>query len=383
MKLKIIIFLLLYISIESFCESDKIDLYIGGFFPIDNVGWNGSGLVPASQMAIDDINSRDDILPNYRLNLIVGNTKASATLGVKVLFDFIHLPPKKIMLLGSGFSRVTSAIAGVAKYYNLIQTTFSSESALLSDKSEYPFLFRTCFSVNAWNIPQVALVKHFNWTRVATLTRRSDLYDASTERLLSELYRAKVEVVAKEGFISGTNSSRQIRNLKKNDARIIIAHLQEEDAIEVFCQAYKYQMYGPNYAWIVPGFLSRTFWSKATKLEHVDCTPEEIAISANYSLSISFATMNVVTSETISGMTPNNFNIRYNNWPTIVNQTYYPNSYAAFAYDSIWAEAMAMNNSIKRLAELNRTLEDFHYGDREMSRILKEEMYNLNFSGIS
>ncbi|RDD35814.1 Gamma-aminobutyric acid type B receptor subunit 1, partial [Trichoplax sp. H2] len=81
--------------------------------------------------------------------------------------------------------------------------------------------------------------------------------------------------------------------------------------------------------------------------------------------------------------TPNNFNIRYNNWPTIVNQTYYPNSYAAFAYDSIWAEAMAMNNSIKRLAELNRTLEDFHYGDREMSRILKEEMYNLNFSGIS
>ncbi|RDD36248.1 Gamma-aminobutyric acid type B receptor subunit 1, partial [Trichoplax sp. H2] len=347
MKLNFTIFLLLHMSIDSCCKSDKIDLYLGGFFPIDNFEWNASGLLPVSQMAIDDINSRDDILPNYRLNLIVRDTKAVATLGVKILFDFIQLPPTKIMLLGSGFTRVTSAIAGVAKYFNLIQ---------------------------------------------------------STERLLSELHRAKIEVIAEEGLITGTNSSRQIKILKKSDARIIIAYLQEEDAIEVFCQAYKHQMYGPNYVWIIPNYFSNTFWSKATKFKYVDCTPEEIAISANYSLSISFAAINVVTNKTISGMgeqclrngehisandqhadleTPNNFNIRYNNWPTIVNQTYYPNSYAAFAYDSIWAEAMAMNNSIKRLAELNRTLEDFHYGDREMSRILKEEMYNLNFSGIS
>ena len=75
--------------------------------------------------------------------------------------------------------------------------------------------------------------------------------------------------------------------------------------------------------------------------------------------------------------------IRYHNWPSIVNHTYWPNSYAAFGYDAVWAEALAMNNSIDRLAKLNRTLEDFQYSDSEMSHIFKEEMFNVNFSGIS
>lgn len=61
-------------------------------------------------------------------------------------------------------------------------------------------------------------------------------------------------------------------------------------------------MYGAGYAWIVPSFLSKTFWNKATKLEYVDCNPEEIAIAANFSLSVNFATLNVAGNNTISGM---------------------------------------------------------------------------------
>ena len=76
-SLRSIFVIIALFRLNSQCE--KIDLYIGGFYPIDNVGWNGSGLIPATQMAIDDINSRSDILPNHRLNLIIGNTKVSCT----------------------------------------------------------------------------------------------------------------------------------------------------------------------------------------------------------------------------------------------------------------------------------------------------------------
>lgn len=74
-RLPLVFLVIVLFKLNSQCE--KIDLYIGGFFPIDNVGWNGSGLIPATEMAIDDINSRTDVLPNYRLNLVIGNTKVS------------------------------------------------------------------------------------------------------------------------------------------------------------------------------------------------------------------------------------------------------------------------------------------------------------------
>ena len=49
----------------------------------------------------------------------------------------------------------------------------------------------------------------------------------------------------------------------------------------------------------------------------------------------------------------------------------------------MWAEALALNNSLGRLAKLNRSLHDFHYGDSEMAEIFRQEMYRVNFSGIS
>ena len=35
---------------------------------IDDGGWDGVGIVPRLEMAIRDINARDDVLPGYRLH---------------------------------------------------------------------------------------------------------------------------------------------------------------------------------------------------------------------------------------------------------------------------------------------------------------------------
>ena len=36
--------------------------------------YDGSGFIPATQMALDHINERDDILPEYELKMIVNNS---------------------------------------------------------------------------------------------------------------------------------------------------------------------------------------------------------------------------------------------------------------------------------------------------------------------
>ncbi len=55
---------------------DKIPLYISSFYDgQDNGAWDGSGCIPAAEMAIDDINARTDILPQYELRPIWNDTK--------------------------------------------------------------------------------------------------------------------------------------------------------------------------------------------------------------------------------------------------------------------------------------------------------------------
>ena len=54
-------------------------LYIGGLFPMTSstVASAGKALLPASELAIDMVNNRSDVLPGYRLQLVWNDTKVS------------------------------------------------------------------------------------------------------------------------------------------------------------------------------------------------------------------------------------------------------------------------------------------------------------------
>ena len=55
--------------------SDKKDLYLMGLLPMTGDTWPGGGAcLPPMEMAIRQINEREDILPGYRLNLIWKDT---------------------------------------------------------------------------------------------------------------------------------------------------------------------------------------------------------------------------------------------------------------------------------------------------------------------
>ena len=55
-------------------DGSKIPLYIGAFFPFGG-GWDASGIIPAVEMALDDINARVDILPKYELKMVWNDTQ--------------------------------------------------------------------------------------------------------------------------------------------------------------------------------------------------------------------------------------------------------------------------------------------------------------------
>lgn len=61
-------------------EASKVPIYIGGFFPMQDGFWDGSGILPAAKMAITDVNDKSDILPDYELRMVWNNSKVRTSL---------------------------------------------------------------------------------------------------------------------------------------------------------------------------------------------------------------------------------------------------------------------------------------------------------------
>lgn len=62
-------------------------LQIGGLFGIDTSqgGWNSKGIIPAVEMAFEDINNSTKILQDYKLELLIKDSKVSRKYNHKVL----------------------------------------------------------------------------------------------------------------------------------------------------------------------------------------------------------------------------------------------------------------------------------------------------------
>ena len=52
----------------------KIRIYVGGFFGFGGA-WDSSGALPAVEMAFEHINTRDDILSEYEIEMLWNNSK--------------------------------------------------------------------------------------------------------------------------------------------------------------------------------------------------------------------------------------------------------------------------------------------------------------------
>ena len=60
-------------------KAELKDINVMGLFPMTGENWPGGGAcLPAVEMALRQVNARDDILKGYRLNLIWGDTKVSS-----------------------------------------------------------------------------------------------------------------------------------------------------------------------------------------------------------------------------------------------------------------------------------------------------------------
>ena len=99
------------------------------------------------------------------------------------------------------------------------QIGFSGSSPLLSSKSLYPLYFRTNPSETFANLGRIAILRRFNWKRVAILQQNNDVFTGISNSLVELLEAANFSVIAYESFKDHPRFA--IENLKVQSVSLV------------------------------------------------------------------------------------------------------------------------------------------------------------------
>ncbi|XP_018784742.1 PREDICTED: gamma-aminobutyric acid type B receptor subunit 1 [Bactrocera latifrons] len=264
---------------------------------------------------------------------------------------------------------------------------YGASSPALSDRSRFPTLFRTHPSATVHNPTRIKLMKKFGWSRVAILQQAEEVFISTVEDLENRCMEAGVEIVTRQSFLSDPTDA--VRNLRRQDARIIVGLFYVVAARRVLCEMYKQQLYGRAHVWFFIGWYEDNWYEVNLENEGITCTIEQMRIAAEGHLTTEALMWNQNNQTTISGMTSEEFRQRLNH--ALIEEGYdinhdrYPEGYqeAPLAYDAVWSVALAFNKTMERLKQRQKSLRDFTYTDKEIADEIYAAMNSTQFLGIS
>ncbi|KAJ6632779.1 hypothetical protein lerEdw1_014609 [Lerista edwardsae] len=189
----------------------KKRLHIGALFPMTG-GWpGGQACLPSAQMALEDVNNRRDILPDYELRLDHRDSECEPGVATKFLYELLYNDPIKIILM-PGCSSVSTLVAEAARMWNLIVLSYGSSSPALSNRQRFPTFFRTHPSATLHNPTRVQLFKKWGWTKIATIQQTTEVFTSTLDDLEERVKEAGIEITFRQSFFS--DPAVPVKNLK-------------------------------------------------------------------------------------------------------------------------------------------------------------------------
>ncbi|OZJ02979.1 hypothetical protein BZG36_03141 [Bifiguratus adelaidae] len=211
-----------------------------------------TGALAAIQLAVDEVNNNNEV-PGVRLNTsrYVTNTLSTAT-EIFVTEDIIQNPHINAVI-GDMYSNMTLTSALMTSARQIPQCSFISSASALSDKSLYPYLFRTLPTSSAFGASLVNFMHHMNWTRYALLYSEDDVGIALQQSTSNQA--AFYNMTVYEALVYNMTDNSQIMsalgNIQNSTMRVIV--LAEVDAagqVAALSAAHSMGMMSQNYVWL-------------------------------------------------------------------------------------------------------------------------------------
>ncbi|XP_041091365.1 gamma-aminobutyric acid type B receptor subunit 1-like isoform X2 [Polyodon spathula] len=360
-------------------RSGKKTLYIGALFPMSG-GWpGGQACLPSAEMALEHVNRRADILPDYELKLIHHDSKCDPGEATKLLYELLYKDPIKIVLM-PGCSSVSTLVAEAARMWNLIVLSYGSSSPALSNRQRFPTFFRTHPSATLHNPTRVQLFKKWNWSKIATIQQTTEVFTSTLDDLEDRVKKAGIELSVRQSFLS--DPAVAVKNLKRQDARIIVGLFYETEARKVFCEVFKEKLYGKKYVWFLIGWYADN-WFKIND-PSINCTVENMTEAVEGHVTTEIVMLNPEIVRGVSDLTSEDFLDKMMARLGVMN----PEETGGFqeaplAYDAVWALALALNKTAGELAKRGLRLEDFNYNNKNITGEIYKAMNTSSFMGVS
>ncbi|KAE8743927.1 NeuroparsinReceptor [Frankliniella occidentalis] len=335
-------------------NDNKDVLYIGGIFPLSGHIYSARGIVIAARMAREAINNNKDILRDYKLRLLVADGQCRADVVMKTFIDYIYLDmyPKLVGVLGPACSDSVEPLAGVSKLYRTVVISYSAEGSSFSDRSKYPYFYRTIGENNQYKNVYLQLFQQIGWTQVASLTEDGQRYTEYLSHLQDLMQTHGIQYIANRKFPRNRDSTampKYLKELKSKNARILIGDVNDDAARSLMCAAYHLDMTSKHgYVWFLPLWLSPHWYDISSfnnSSELVNCSTGQMIEAINGHLALThtyYADDNETMQEKMS----------VGQWKEKYKEECERNkiethNYAGFAYDAVWTYAFALDALMK------------------------------------
>ncbi|XP_028281013.1 gamma-aminobutyric acid type B receptor subunit 2-like [Parambassis ranga] len=339
-----------------------------------------AAVAPAVRLALQDLKNQPAPLGNYEMELQLLDSKCDPAKALKALFDAMWAGPKYLLLFGGVCPPVTALIARSLPALSLVQVSFAPVSPSLSNRKLYGNLFSTVPSDRALNQAVVKLLHRHRWTRVGVVTQEgaglSEEKIHMRKDLVRQLLKANVQVSATDSVSEDVCS--RLQQLKDLDVRIIIGQFEEDS--ELFCCAYRLNLFGARYQWIVVsgGAGGRRLGRPAS-----GCTASGLLAAANGSIRLQIRALSNTHSPGVSGRTPQEYQDSY--LRQLVEQRSEVSPLHAFAYDAVWVAARALSQVMEaaKHREKYSAQRNTSMSEEEAERRLLEAVRNTQFEGVT
>ena len=390
-------------SISADCNdtdtSGKIPLYFLVMAPYPdcspfNPSWEGGpAVVPAAIVAKDLINQRDDILRDYKVELVISDSGCNiSTKAVNSLIHGLFYSDRNVVgIIGPGCSEAALAIAPLVSdgKMSLIQIAPTATSPSLTDTSIYPNTFRPIVSALGFVNFQLSLIKQKNYFHIGALYEigrafQSTVYGHFARRVMGIGVKLK-----SFGLLNGYFPLKEFHSR----VRVIFVFASTDFARQVLCAAIVEGLLYPDYQFIFSNRRPTDFFNTNVsfikdRVRH-NCNETEITQATR---GMVFTNFRLMRQDRDNMMT--NAGISYNQYSDIYEKerkchlqsidlkelinTPHQSNY----FDATWALALSLNNSLPRLQEMGLSLSNCTYQMPETTEIVREEILNLRFEGM-
>ena len=351
-------------------------------------------LLPAAQFAVDQINNRSDILQDYNLELLEGDSgcEVVTTTYVNQVEQLLYSGKTVIGIVGPACSEATLSFAALEKKMNLDVVHVTTGSIpLLDDRTKYPNTFGIISSSTTHVDVIFELMQQNGWVNVAVLYDLLRPYYIETFKVFQD----KLKDYCKESeanitFSGGiTETFLPLQEISKKGTRVIVVMSSTVPAHKLLCLASHKNMTFPAYQFVFQDRRLEHFITEVTVTqgsETYTCTKEKMMKAIEGSILLHFGLTSVANETvTVSQLTveqvQDEYQERLQQRREELNMTLNHTDFAYAFYDAVWAMALSINNSIPLINETQK--DNMLEYDSPLFTNISREFYNLKFQGAT